>query len=206
MSAIAPARQPARTQTQRSQPRPQPARPSRPTLRVVTAPRGARSAAAPTPLPFALVVAGVLGAGLIALLMLHTLAAQDAFTLHKLQRQTATLADAEQQLTLANQQAQAPSALAARAKALGMVPTGSLHIVRRRDGRIVAIASAVPAPAPAPSTSPSAAATQPGTQTATQPAKPSASASAGAATKPTGTTSTAAQPKPKPTAKRHRPR
>ena len=158
MSAAAPARAQTRVQT-RPQPRggarPQPARSARPALSLV-APRTARStAAAPAPLPFALVVAGVLGAGLVALLMLHTLAAQDAFTLHKLQRQSAALGDVQQQLTVANQQAQAPSALAARARALGMVPTGSLRIVRRRDGRIVAVASAVPVPPPTVKASPS---------------------------------------------------
>jgi hypothetical protein len=100
-------------------------------------------------LPFALLVAGILGSGLVALLMLHTLAAQDAFSLHSLQRQSATLSDTEQELTVVNQQAQAPSSLATRAKALGMVPAGSLRIVRRH-GRIVAVTTAAaPAAAPA---------------------------------------------------------
>jgi len=112
---------------------------------------------------------------LVALLMLHTLAAQDGFTLHKLQRQSAGLADLEQQLTVANQQAQAPSTLAGRARALGMVPTGDLHVLRRRDGRVVAVATAlvVARPAPAPSATPAA--------TPTPSATPSAEAT------PTGT-------------------
>ena len=204
MSAIAPARAPSRT----------PARPTgaatgarsagtaratRPALRVVATPE---SAAGPGPLPFVLAVAGVLAVGLVALLMLHTLAAQDAFTLHKLQRQTAALGDVEQQLALANQQAQAPSTLAARAKALGMVPTGSLHIVRRRDGRIVAVASALPAPPPAatPAPNPSASAS-PG------PAGTGAGTGRTAGSKPAGATTTS-RTKPtqtKPSAKPHRP-
>jgi hypothetical protein len=140
----------------------------------------------------------VLGAGLVGLLMLHTLAAQDAFTLHKLQRQTAELGDVQQQLTVANQQAQAPSALAARARALGMVPTGSLRIVRRRDGRIVAVASAVPVPvaAPTPAASPSASAAS--TPAASPPA---------AGPRPAGATGTGSKkPRPKPSATPHRPR
>ena len=191
MSAIAPARAPSRT-TSRAAAAPRPARPA---LRVVAAPE---TAPGPGPLPFALLVAGVLGLGLVALLMLHTLAAQDAFTLHKLQRQTATLGDVEQQLTVANQQAQAPSTLAAQAKALGMVPTGSLHIVRRRDGRIVAVASALPAPPPvvaAPSPSPSASAS-PVASASPAPGSKSSAAPTATTAKPNGS---------KPSAKRRPP-
>jgi hypothetical protein len=131
-------------------------------------------------LPFALLVAAILAGGLIALLMLHTLAAQDGFTLHKLQKQSAGLADLEQQLTVANQQAQAPSALAARARAIGMVPTGDLRIIRRRDGRLVAVATAmtVARPAPTPAATPSpASSTSPPAASATS-AKPGAKTSA----------------------------
>ena len=49
-------------------------------------------------LPFAIVVGGILATGLIALLLLHTMAAQDAFRLHDLQRQAAELRDTQQQL------------------------------------------------------------------------------------------------------------
>ena len=139
MSALAPARAPARSTHSGA----------RPSLRLVAAPRIAAG-----PLPFALVVAGVLGAGLVALLMLHTLAAQDAFAVHKLTRQSAALGDVEQQLAVANEQAQAPYALAARARSLGMVPTGALRVIRRRNGTVVAVATAVPVPVPAASPSP----------------------------------------------------
>jgi hypothetical protein len=194
MSAVAPVRAtPARPRPGRASaavPRPQPT-PARPQLKVVAPARPAFGA-----LPFAVVVSGILGAGLVVLLMLHTLAAQDAFTVHKLQRQSATLGDVEQQLALANQQAQAPSALAARARALGMVPTGTLQIVRHRDGRIVAVSSALPVPVATPSRS--AAASQPGAATASSgPAAPSASAT------PAPTTSTGAT---KPAKHRAKPR
>lgn len=183
MSAVAPAR-PAL----RPAPKTAPARATRPSvkpaLRLVAAPRAAASR-----LPFALLVAAILGSGLVALLMLHTLAAQDGFTVHKLQRQAAGLADLEQQLSVANQQAQAPSTLAARARALGMVPTGDLRILRRRDGRLVAVATAVAVTRPA--------------------AKPAATPSPGATPKPAATT-TATKPTPARTTKvakhgRHRP-
>src|SRR5579884_2501830 len=88
-----------------------PAAAERPKLVVVPAPTAGR-------VPFVLAVAGVLAAGLVTLLMLHTLAAQDAFTVHKLARQSAALADQEQALAVANEQAQAPSDLALRAAAL----------------------------------------------------------------------------------------
>jgi hypothetical protein len=110
-------------------------------------------------LPFALLVGGILAAGLVALLLLHTLAAQDAFRLQDLQRQHAELADVEQELALAEQQRQAPSSLAARARALGMVPTGSIAFVRPgKHGKIVGVVhpAVVPAPvAPAPTPQPS---------------------------------------------------
>ena len=155
MSAIAPARPAVRAQPNRPArvPARGPRTQSRPALRLVAAPRAAAAR-----LPFALLVAAILGSGLVALLMLHTLAAQDGFTLHKLQRQSAGLSDLEQQLTVANQQAQAPSTLAGRARTLGMVPTGDLRIVRRHGGRLVAVATAVvvarPAPQPTASTTP----------------------------------------------------
>ncbi|HET6909503.1 MAG TPA: hypothetical protein VFH54_09210 [Mycobacteriales bacterium] len=110
--------------------------------------------------PFVILVVAILGAGLVTLLMLHTLAAQDAFTLHDLQHKAAALSDAEQQLSVDDQQAAAPSTLASRARALGMVPTGSLTITHRRGGEVVAVSRAVPpppkpAPSPSASTSPS---------------------------------------------------
>src|SRR5947209_2500518 len=127
MSAASPAR---------TAPRPASTRAARPSLRVVapvTTPAGR--------LVFALLVGAILAGGLVTLLLLHTLAAQDAFRLHDLQRRAAALSDTEQQLAVTDQQAQAPSTLAARAKALGMVPTGSLRFTKRRNGVIVAVAT-----------------------------------------------------------------
>jgi cell division protein FtsB len=105
--------------------------------------------------PFAILVGAILGSGLIALLLLHTMAAQDAFRLHDLQRQAAELRDTQQQLEVSAQQLQSPATLAARARRLGMVPTGSISFVRLRSGRLVGVAKAAPAPAP-PAPAPSA--------------------------------------------------
>jgi hypothetical protein len=152
-------------------PQPSAAERTRPALRVVSA----RTAIAGR-LPFAILVGGILGTGLIALLLLHTMAAQDAFRLHDLQRQAAELRDTQQQLQVAGQQMQAPAALAARARRLGMVPTGSISFVRLRSGRVVGVAHAAPPP-PAPAPVP--------TVKATATAKPGASSGSGEA-KPAG--------------------
>lgn len=143
MSATAPARARPRVDVE----------PSRPSLRLVAA-RPFTAAR----LPFAIVVAAILVAGLITLLLLHTMAAQDAFRLEALQRQAAALDDTEEQLAVANQKLAAPAELGARARALGMVATGSIaYVDLHRHGKIVGVVRAAPPPPPppAPSASPS---------------------------------------------------
>ena len=109
----------------------------RPQLQVVAPVAGVRGRVA-----FVVLVGTILAGGLVALLMLHTLAAQDAFTVHKLQRHAEALTEAEQQLAVADEQAQSPTALAARARALGLVPTDSLRFIRRHDGTVIAVGTA----------------------------------------------------------------
>ena len=117
-------------------------------------------------LPFAIFIGAILAGGLVALLLLHTMAAQDAFRLEALQQRSADLDDVEEQLAVAEQQEQAPAELAARARALGMVPTGSIaYVDLHRHGKIVGVvrAAALPPPpppvvTPTPSPSPSASA------------------------------------------------
>ena len=169
--STATARQRAAVEAPRTAERQQPA------LRVV--PRAAATVAGR--LPFAFLVGSLLAGGLIALLILHTQAAQDAFRLHDLQRQAAALDDTEQQLQVATQEEQAPASLAARARRLGMVPTGSISFVRLHSGRVVRVVHAAPAPAPTPAATTSAA------PTPTATAGPTTGASSGpAATKPAG--------------------
>jgi len=149
MSAAAPVRALPLPQPRPAKPRP--ARPgtappsraavARPHLVVVPRPTAGR-------VPFVLAVGGVLAVGLVALLMLHTLAAQDAFTVHKLQHQSAGLADQEQALTIANEQAQAPTSLALRATGLGMVPAATLTVTRLHGRPVVLLSAPKPPPAP----------------------------------------------------------
>lgn len=154
MSVAAPARLNRR-------PRPQ-STPVRPSLRLVAA-----RPLAVGRLPFALLVGGILASGLVVLLMLHTLAAQDAFRLHDLQSRQADLTDVQQELSLAVQQQESPRALAARARALGMVPTGSIAFVEvRKRGKIVGVVEPAPPPAP-PAPEPTAKATKPAADGAT---------------------------------------
>ena len=108
-------------------------------------------------LPFAIFIGVILAGGLVALLLLHTMAAQDAFRLEALQHESAALDDTEQQLAVANQQQEAPASLGARARALGMVATGSIaYVDLHHHGKVVGVVqAAAPPPPPAPSASPS---------------------------------------------------
>lgn len=144
----------------------------RPSLRLV-----ATRPLAAARLPFAIFIGAILASGLIALLLLHTMAAQDAFRLQSLQQKSAALDDTEQQLAVANQQQAAPAALGARARALGMVATGSIaYVDLHRHGKVVGVVQPAQPPAP-PAPSPSA--------TPSASASPSASAKATADSKPT---------------------
>jgi len=107
-------------------------------------------------LPFAIFVGAILAVGLVTLLLLHTMAAQDAFRLEALQQRSAELDDVEEQLAVAEQQQQAPAALATRARSLGMVPTGSIaYVDLHRHGKIVGVVKPALPPAPPPVATPS---------------------------------------------------
>src|SRR5436305_11907571 len=83
---------------------------ARPRLIVLASPRSAGKG------PFVVLVGSLLLAGLMSLLMLHTLAAQDSFRQTSLQQRLASLTDSEQRIQQQVQQDSAPSALRARAK------------------------------------------------------------------------------------------
>jgi len=100
--------------------------------------------------PFAVVLVGVLGGGLLGLLLLNTLVAQDSFRLHQLAQESRSLQQREEQLAGQLEANQAPSALAARAARLGLVPGGPPVFLRLPDGRVLGKPVAgkeVPAPA-----------------------------------------------------------
>lgn len=169
----------ARTATARA-PRATPTpqrRAHRPALRLVAPiPRSARR------LPFVGAVVGLLVTGLLGLLLLNTLAAQDAFRLHHLQEQSAHLSDEQQALEVAVAHDQSPTTLAARARALGLLPGSVPAFLRLPDGRLIGAVNAVPPPPPAPK--PAAAVKPAVTKPAAAPAKPGTQAAATTASRP----------------------
>ena len=164
-------------------------------LRLVTARRSSAARA-----PFIAVVVGILALGLLALLLLNTVLAQDAFRLHTLQVQGRVLADQEQGLQREVEQLQSPQSLAARATALNMVPGGPRAFLRLSDGKVLGVAvpgqarppvAAAPG-APAAPAKPKAVAPGAGTWVAVAPStstaatKPASKSAATATTKPAG--------------------
>jgi outer membrane biosynthesis protein TonB len=91
-----------------------------PRLRAVPAP-----AYRPSRAPFVGLVVSLLAGGLLAVLMLNTMLAQDAFVLYELNKRTATLAAQEQALRQDLTAQEAPQVLAERAKSIGMVKSES---------------------------------------------------------------------------------
>jgi hypothetical protein len=101
-------------------------------------------------LPFVILIGAVLVGGLVAVLLLHMAAAQDAFRISGLQQRLATLTDQEQQEAQLVAADSSPTALQARAAALGMEPTKITSFHRRPDGRAVGIATPYYVAPPAP--------------------------------------------------------
>ena len=98
--------------------------------------------------PFAFAVVALLVSGLIGLLVLNTVLGKDAFRLHALQVEGRELADREQALTREVEAMRAPSSLAQKAGALGMVQAGPPAFLRLPDGTV--LGAPVPAAAPVP--------------------------------------------------------
>lgn len=93
-------------------------------------------------------MAVLLAVGMLGLLGLNTLLAQDSFTAATLQTQAASLAQSQQMLSQELAVLQAPASLAARAQALGMVPDTVPVFLHVPSGRVVGVS--VPAAAPVP--------------------------------------------------------
>ena len=141
-------------------------------LRLVAA-RRTRAARA----PFVVVVVALLLSGLLGLLVLNTVLAQDAFRLHALQVEGRALADREQVLQRQVSDLQSPHTLAARATSLGMVPGGSPTFLRLSDGKVLGRSEppvTLPRIAPAPAAAANAPASRPKPK-----AKPAAPADGG---------------------------
>lgn len=87
--------------------------------------------------PFVALVVSLLAAGLLGLLVLNTALAQDAFRLHTLKQESRALEDREEALLREVEALRAPSELAARATALGMVQAGPPAFLRLSDGAVL---------------------------------------------------------------------
>lgn len=85
---------------------------------------------------FAVIVAGMLALGLVIMLVINTSVAQTAFTVTELRSQQRELARTEAALTEALATAAAPPVLEAKARALGMVPSGRPVFVTIPEGSI----------------------------------------------------------------------
>lgn len=136
---------PNRTTPPRRRPSRPGAAPSRARLTALPAPRAHAPRA-----PFVLLVVVLLGLGLLALLLLNTASAQDAFRLSDLQRQSKALADQQQSLTQQAANLGDPASVAAAATKLGMVP-GAVPIFlapgqKMPAGQIIGGMLIVPAP------------------------------------------------------------
>lgn len=121
------------------------ARPSarRPPLRVVAAPATSGSR-----LGFAVLCAGLLGAGLIVLLLMNTALSQNTFAVQKLQAQTQALTDQRQALAQSVALASSPQQLSAKAWSLGLVPSAESAFVDLPSGKILGVASPAPRATP----------------------------------------------------------
>ena len=106
---------------------------ARPHLRMVSPLRPERASRG----VFALVVTGLLVAGMIVILVINTSLAQGAFTVSELQAEQATLTQQEQALSEAVAAAAAPESLEQQARALGMVPSENPVFLSVPSGRIL---------------------------------------------------------------------
>jgi outer membrane biosynthesis protein TonB len=113
--------------------------------------------------PFVVLVLVLLASGLVGLLLLNTASAQDAFRLHALQSEQATLEQQRQAYARSDDGLSDPARLAARARALGLVPGGTPVFLAPgqpipkgaiRIGDLVYVPGAVPVPPPAPAPAP----------------------------------------------------
>ncbi|GAB3597907.1 hypothetical protein GCM10027446_26830 [Angustibacter peucedani] len=111
------------------------ARPPRPSLRVVRAPSVDRGRTV-----FVVLCLLLLVGGLLSLLLINTALAQGSFTLHDLQNTSDELGDHEQSLRQDIAVQGAPARLAARATALGMVPSDTAAFLRLSDGKLLGVA------------------------------------------------------------------
>lgn len=174
-----------------------PRRAPRPSLHVVTARVERASGGA-----FVAFCLLLLGAGLVAVLVVNTSLAKGAFELRDLQRQDSVLSDRVTTLQQSIDSESSPTLLARRAAAMGMVPAQGAAFLRLSDGRVLGVAepavpvkgfSVITSPVPVkPPATPKPATTPRGTPTGTPTTTPTG--------KPTTVKPGTKPTKPKPTA------
>jgi cell division protein FtsB len=86
---------------------------------------------------FVFLVVALLGGGLLCLLLINTVLATGAFKITALQQSNVALAQREQSLQAQIAAEEAPSALAQRARSLGMVAPPLIHFLDLKTGRII---------------------------------------------------------------------
>lgn len=144
VAAAAPATRTARPPRAPAPPARRPAAPTpAPALHVVPAPPWRAPLA-----PFILVSVSAVVAGLLGLLLLNTLVAQDSFRVHRLERARTALLEQEQSLDSQVARLQAPAVLAQRAQGLGLVPGNTPGFLRLRDGQVTGTPAAALSPLP----------------------------------------------------------
>ncbi|AKG42415.1 FtsB family cell division protein [Streptomyces xiamenensis] len=99
--------------------------------------------------PFVLLIVLLLGAGMLALLLLNASLNQGSFELSELRRHTQELTDEQQALQAEVDAFSAPGALSERARELGLVPAGPPAFLDR-DGTVTGEPSPAPEPPPDP--------------------------------------------------------
>jgi hypothetical protein len=87
--------------------------------------------------PFAVLVLGLLAAGVVGLLMFNTNMQQASFTATRLQAQVSALTAEQQSLAMELDALRDPQHLAAAAKKLGMVPPAQPAFIRLSDGKVL---------------------------------------------------------------------
>lgn len=146
-----------------------------PRLAVIEGFAGRRSA-----VPFALLILGVLGIGLLGLLMLNTAMGENSVRTAQAQQRQAALTDREQQLAQQLAGLSAPGALASQAAGLGLVPNPQPAFLNPSTGAVLGSASPAPTPSPTPTPTLTPSGTASGTASGTPTGTVSGTASASA--------------------------
>lgn len=89
---------------------------------------------------FVLLCIVLLVGGLLSLLLLNTNRAQQSFALDKLQAQSGSLTDIQEELGAEMDSLTAPQQLALRAQAIGLTPATQVKYIRKADGKVLGVA------------------------------------------------------------------